>query len=210
LTGTELDGMGSRASTAAPGARSGTGAQEQGLSSPPARVSAPLASSSSCGDFGIRIARDGTWFYHGSPITRKPLVRLFSTVLRREEDGEYWLVTPVERGRIEVEDAPFVAISVSVDGPADRPRLVFTTNVDDIVIAGPDHPIHVRPDPLSPEAADASPVPYVRVRGGLDARILRPAFYELAERAEERVVAGRRVLGVASDGAFFPIGPADA
>src|SRR5215471_8017890 len=119
----------------------------------------------SCGDFDMRIARDGTWFYRGSPIGRKPLVKLFSTVLRRE-NGEFWLVTPVERGRILVDDAPFVAVEVDAVGEGADRRLTFRTNVDDIVTADAAHPIRVDHDPESGE-----PSPYITVRNGLEARI---------------------------------------
>ena len=107
----------------------------------------------SCGDFDFRIARDGTWFYRGSPIGRKPLVRLFSTVLRREDDGSYWLVTPVERGRITVDDAPFVAVEMNVTGSGRDQKLSFRTNVDDWVVADDQHPISLRID------ADGAPSP---------------------------------------------------
>ncbi|HEY5409650.1 MAG TPA: DUF1285 domain-containing protein, partial [Caulobacteraceae bacterium] len=121
-----------------------------------------------CGDIDIRIGRDGAWFYQGSPIGRPGLVRLFSTVLRRDEDG-FWLVTPVEKLRIAVEDAPFVAIGVEREGEVVR----FATNVGDLVEAGPLHPIRVE------AGENGAPRPYVRVRGGLDALIGRPAFYDL-------------------------------
>ncbi len=155
----------------------------------------------SCGDFDMRIARDGTWFYRGSPIGRKALVKLFASVLRREADGSYWLVTPVERGRIEVEDAPFTAVELKVEGDGRARRLTFRTNVDEEVTADASHPIRVAEDPVTGE-----PSPYVLVRDGLEALILRPVFYELVELAEERVVDGRTVLGVWSAGNFFPLG----
>src|SRR4051812_24678800 len=132
----------------------------------------------SCGDFDMRIARDGTWFYRGSPIGRKPLVKLFSTVLRRE-NGEFWLVTPVERGRILVDDTPFVAVEVDAVGDGPERRLTFRTNVDDIVTADEEHPIRVDHDPAS-----GAPSPYITVRKGLEARILRPVYYHLVEMGE--------------------------
>lgn len=152
----------------------------------------------------MRIARDGTWFYRGSPIGRKPLVKLFSTVLRRE-NGEYWLVTPVERGRILVDDAPFVAVEVEAEGSGAESRLVFRTNVDERVIADRQHPIRVDHDPES-----GGPVPYVTVRDGLEARILRSVYYHLVELGEFAELDGVEQLGVWSGGAFFPLGPVEA
>ena len=154
--------------------------------------------SNSCGAFDIRIARDGTWYHEGSPIGRKPLVRLFSTVLHRAEDGSFWLQTPVEKGRIQVDDAPFTAVELQVEGAGDAQVLRFRTNVDDWVEAGPDHPIRV-------ETADSGePSPYILVRERLDALILRSVFYQLADLA----VSGRdeETLGVWSKGTFFPLG----
>ena len=116
------------------------------------------------GDFNIRIARDGSWFYHGSRIDRAALVRLFSTVLRRDEAGEYWLVTPVERGRIVVDDAPFTAVELARDGEGSEQVLSFRTNVGDWVAAGPEHPLRVALDPES-----EAPSPYILVRDGLEA-----------------------------------------
>lgn len=156
-------------------------------------------SAENCREFAIRIARDGTWFYHGSPIGRKPLVRLFSTVLRRAPDGTYWLVTPAERGRIEVEDAPFTAVALEARGAGRAQDLVFRTNVDDEVTAGPGHPIRVAD-------RDGEPRPYVTVREGLEALILRSVFYQLVDLATERKEDGKPVLGVWSDGAFFALG----
>lgn len=154
-----------------------------------------------CGDFDMRIARDGTWYYRGSPIGRKPLVKLFSTVLRRDEAGGFWLVTPVERGRILVDDAPFVAVAMQAEGTGADQRLTFTTNLDQIVTAGPDHPIRVAIDPDTGE-----PSPYVLVRAGLEALIARAVFYDLVELGEERETDGKRELGVWSGGSFFTLG----
>ncbi|MBM3531888.1 MAG: DUF1285 domain-containing protein [Alphaproteobacteria bacterium] len=158
-------------------------------------------SAANCGDFGIAIGRDGTWYYHGSPIGRKPLVKLFASVLRREESGEYWLVTPVERGRILVEDVPFTAVEVTAEGEGSHRILRFRTNLDDEIEAGPAHPIRVDHDPES-----GAPSPYVRVRGGLEARILRPVFYHLIELGREETFAGEARFGVWSNGEFFPLG----
>ena len=154
-----------------------------------------------CGHFNIRIARDGTWFYHGSPIGRKPLVRLFASVLQRDDDGRFLLVTPVEQGLIDVDDAPFTAIAMSVSGAGRTQRLSFRTNLDDEVTADAAHPIRVVEDPATRE-----PSPYVRVRGRLDALILRPVFYELVELATTERVDGAETFGVWSGGSFFPIG----
>ena len=154
----------------------------------------------SCGDFDFRIARDGTWFYRGSPIGRKPLVRLFSTVLRRENDGSYWLVTPVERGRITVDDAPFVAVEMMVTGTGQDQKLAFRTNVEDWVTADAEHPIRIE------QAADDQPSPYIRVRGALDALISRPVFYQLVDLAETNGAE----LGVWSGGSYFPLGQVEA
>jgi len=177
-----------------------------------------------CGDFQMRIGRDGTWYYRGSPIGRKELVCLFASVLKREEDGRYVLETPVERGSIEVEDAPFVAVELTwghccgedacghgEDRQAPRaPRparqcLTFRTNLDEMVTADLDHPIRVEVDPVTRE-----PRPYVTVRHGrngvgLEARISRPVFYELVALAQTETVDGREVLGVWSEGVFFEI-----
>ena len=158
----------------------------------------------SCGDFDMRIARDGTWYHEGAPIGRLPLVKLFSTVLHKDENGEFWLITPVEKGRIIVDDAPFTAVELTVEGSGPAQMLSFRTNIDDIVTASPDHPIRVAEDPASGE-----PSPYILVRDRLEALILRPVFYHLVELGEEREVDGRRVLGVSSAGTFFPLGGLD-
>lgn len=153
-----------------------------------------------CGEFPIRIARDGTWYYHGSPIGRKPLARLFSTVLVRQPDGAYWLSTPYESGRIEVEDVPFVAVLCEPRGAGDRQELRFTTNLDEELLADAAHPIVVR-------GTLEAPAPYVLVRPGLEARLARPVFYQLVDLATEREIDGRTVLGVWSAGEFFPLEP---
>jgi hypothetical protein len=162
-----------------------------------------------CGHFDIRIDRNGGWHYRNSPIGRKELVCLFASVLKRDGDGGFWLETPVERGRIEVEDAPFVAVEmwwrdcVCPDAPrGDRPRqcLTFRTNLDEIVTADADHPIRVHLCPVTRE-----PRPYVTVRSGLEAKISRAVFYELVALAQPETIDGRQVLGVWSEGVFFPI-----
>lgn len=173
---------------------------EMGLDSP-GRPSGTPAGDPSCGDFGIRIGRDGTWFYHGSPIGRKPLVRLFASVLRRDEAGAYWLVTPAERGRIAVEDAPFTAVALRVEGEGRDRALIFRTNLDEEVTADAEHPIRVALDPDSGE-----PSPYILVRDRLEARLLRPVYYELVDLGEERRADGEVQYGVWSKGRFFPLG----
>ena len=156
-----------------------------------------------CGDLDMRIARDGTWFYRGSPIGRLPLVKLFASVLRREGDGSYWLVTPAERGRIAVEDAPFLAVALTREGEGRGQQLMFRTNVDDFVTAGAAHPLRVE------TAADGQPAPYILVRDGLEARLARPVFYELVELGAEERVGDEILFGVWSDGMFFRLGEAD-
>jgi hypothetical protein len=150
-----------------------------------------------CGDLDMRIARDGTWFYLGTPIGRKELVRLFSTILRK--DGEhYFLVTPVEKVGITVEDAPFVAVDFEVEGRGPNQRIVFATNVGDRAEAGPGHPIRVERDPDTGE-----PSPYVLVRANLEALIDRKSFYRLVDLGEHE--AGW--FGLRSGGEFFPLIP---
>jgi hypothetical protein len=153
-----------------------------------------------CGAFEIRIARDGTWYYHGSPIGRKPLVRLFASVLRRQPDGAFWLVTPYESGRIEVEDAPFVAALCAVDGAGRDQILTFTTNLDETLRADAQHPIIMR-------GRSDAPAPYVVVRPGLEARIARAVFYQLVDLAAPEAVEGAERLGVWSAGTFFALEP---
>ncbi len=154
-----------------------------------------------CGDFDMRIARDGTWFYHGSSIGRKPLVKLFASVLNRDEEGVYWLTTPVEKGRVVVDDAPFLAVELTVDGEGHDQALRFRTTLDDEVTADSDHRLRVALDPETGE-----PSPYVLVRGRLEALINRSVFYELVERGVEEIVAGETVFGVWSAGCFFSLG----
>jgi hypothetical protein len=156
-----------------------------------------------CGDIDMRIARDGTWYYMGSPIGRKRMVKLFSTVIRRDGDA-FFLVTPVEKLGITVDDAPFVAVEADIYDTGPGQSIVFRTNVDDEVIAGPDHPIRVEIDPDT-----AEPSPYVLVRANLWALIARPVFYQLVDAGEERRIGGGTVLGLTSRGEFFVIGSLD-
>jgi len=153
-----------------------------------------------CGEIDIVIKKSGLWFHEGSPIGREALVRLFSTVLRKDPDG-FVLVTPAEKLSITVEDAPFVAIRVDRRG-AD---LVFQTNVGDEVTVGRENPIRVEMD-----AATAEPRPYLHVRRGLEALIARPVYYELVEMAEPHDTPEGSTLGVTSQGAWFAVGPPEA
>lgn len=169
--------------------------QAPGRGLPPVHLWNPAHS----GEIDIVIKRDGTWVHEGARISREALVRLFSTVLRKDSDGIY-LVTPVEKLRITVEDAPFIAVRVDREGE----DLKFLTNVGDEVVAGPDNPIRVE------VGKDGAPRPYVHVRRGLEALIARPVFYELVEMAEEREAADGPTLGLTSSGSWFPIGAAQA
>lgn len=148
------------------------------------------------GTIDIRIARDGTWYHEGDPINRHALVRLFSTILRREPDGSHVLVTPAEKLAIEVEDVPFLAVEMKLaDDPIDGQRAIFRLNTGDIVVAGPDHSIELRGEG---EAA----LPYLHVRADLWALLARPVYYALLEHAIE---AGGSPIGIRSDGSFFPL-----
>ena len=170
----------------------------------PANAALPIQAvgeAGDCGDFGIRIARDGTWHYEGSPIARRAIVRLFATVLKRDAQGVYWLETPVEKGRVEVEDAPFLAVELAVSGQGRHQGLRFRTNMDEWVEAGPDHPLRVAEDPKTRQ-----PTPYLLVRDGLEARITRSVYYELVELGVEEGVGLDAALGVWSGDAFFPLG----
>lgn len=151
-----------------------------------------------CGDLDMRIARDGTWFHEGTPIGRERMVKLFASILKREGDGHY-LVTPVEKVGITVDDAPFVAVDVAREGEGLR----FTTNLDETAVAGPEHPIRVVRDPETGE-----PAPYIEIRSGLEALIDRKSFYRLVELGETAPHEGEDWFGVWSNGVFFPIIPA--
>jgi len=169
--------------------------QAPGRGLPPVHLWNPADS----GEIDIVIKPDGRWVHEGATISREALVRLFSTVLRKDPDGIY-LVTPVEKLKITVEDAPFVAVRVDRDGEALR----FLTNVGDEVLAGPDNAIRVE------VGADGEPRPYLHVRRGLEALITRPVFYELVEMAEPRDTPEGETLGVSSNGAWFAVGPPEA
>lgn len=162
-----------------------------------------------CGEIDMRIASDGTWFYQKTPIGRPALVKLFASVLKREDD-RYFLVTPVEKCGLVVEDAPFLAVEMRIEADAadqaGRSRtLHFRTNVDDWVTCGSEHPLR-----FDPEAGTGGLKPYLHVRRGLWAKVTRALFYDLVEMGEERVVEGRRMFGVASQDAFFAMAPADS
>jgi len=159
-----------------------------------------------CGNLPFLIRRDGTWLYRGSPIQRKELVCLFASVLRRDAAGEFWLQTPAERGRIEVEDAPFVAVELDWGGSGRDQQLSFRTNIDRVVTAGPEHPIRVAHDILTCE-----PTPYIALHPGegafpIEARIGRAVYYELVALAVPKMMECRKTLGVWSCGQFFPLG----
>ena len=187
------------ASGSAPGGLKGLAAAEEagkkGKGLPPVHLWNPEF----CGDLDMRIARDGTWFYLGTPIGRERLVRLFSTVLRHDEDGKYYLVTPVEKVGIQVEDAPFVAVAMTVEGAGRDQVLTFTTNVGDETLAGPDHPMRFEIDKETGE-----PAPYVHVRARLEALINRAVFYDLVELGVEEEHEGETWFGIWSGGVFFP------
>ena len=155
-----------------------------------------------CGDLDIVIKRDGTWFYLGTPIGRAPLVRLFSTVLRKDEDGKTYLVTPVEKVGITVEDAPFLAVEMNASGEGDNQVLTFRTNVGDLVEAGPENPLRFdivgQTDQLKP---------YVLVRGRLEALLARPVIYDLINHGEEIAVDGTTMFALRSKGEIYPIMP---
>ena len=153
--------------------------------------------------YGIRILKNGTWLYNGTPINRHNLVKLFASVLKKDAAGDYWLITPYEKGRIEVEDVPFTAVELKVEAPGPSQVLTFRTNIDEWVDAGAEHPLRVVID-----AKTGEPSPYIMTRDGLEARIIRSVYYELAKIAVE---AGTEegLFGVWSRGEFFAIGRAE-
>ncbi len=157
-----------------------------------------------CGDIDIRIAADGTWFHQGGPIGRKPLVKLFASVLQRDEAGDYWLVTPVERARIRVDDAPFVAVEMRAEGSGRDQRLTFRTNIDAEITADTEHPLTFRPRP------GGEPAPYLGLGGGLEALVARAVYYELVALGVTENEADQDRFGLWSAGSFFSFGPAPA
>ena len=158
-----------------------------------------------CGEMDMIIKADGSWWHEGSRITRKGLVNLFASILRKDEDGRTYLVTPVEKIGIEVERGHFIAVRVDIEGEGENQRLFFTTNLDEVVEAGIDTPIRVETDPDSLE-----PSPFVTVRGRLEAAMARPVFYELVENAVEIEMPQGKQLGIYAAGTFFPLGPVGA
>jgi hypothetical protein len=155
-----------------------------------------------CGDIDMRIGRDGTWFYMGTPIGRPALVRLFSTILKREGD-KHFLVTPVEKVGITVDDAPFMAVEMERDGEGDARTLHFRTNVDDWVACDADHRLRFE------AAADGGLTPYLHVRSDLWAKVTRAVYYDLVDLGEERVIDGVAMFGIMSGGEFFPMAGAE-
>jgi hypothetical protein len=156
-----------------------------------------------CGDLDMRIASDGTWFYMKTPIGRPALVKLFSSVLKREGE-KYFLVTPVEKVGITVDDAPFTAVEMRLEGEGAARTLSFRTNVDEWVACGPEHALRFEPEPET-----GGLKPYLHVRRDLWALVTRALFYDLVELGEEREVGGERMFGLASGGQFFVMAPAD-
>lgn len=156
-----------------------------------------------CGDLDMRIAADGTWFYLKTPIGRPALVKLFASVLKREGD-KYFLVTPVEKCGLQVEDAPFLAVEMKAEQGANGRVLHFRTNVDDWVACGPEHPLR-----FEPESGTGGLKPYLHVHRDLWAKVTRALFFDLVELGEERDVAGRLMFGVVSMGSFFAMAGAE-
>ena len=157
-----------------------------------------------CGDLDIRIDRNGDWYYRGSIIARKELVRLFSSAISRDSDGSYWLITPAEKGLIHVDDVPFLAVAMTVSGKGRKQVLNFETNVGDTVTADLDHPIHVVHNPET-----GGPVPYLTVRQRIDARIKHSVYYDLVALGTEKKVDHVPLFGVWSSGIFFSMGKLD-
>jgi hypothetical protein len=186
-----LDGL-----TAAARAAATAGAAGKGL--PPVHLWNPPF----CGDIDMRIAGDGTWFYMGTPIGRPALVRLFSTILKRE-DGKHFLVTPVEKVGICVDDAPFLAVEMLIEEDARGRRLNFRTNVDDWVACDAAHGLRFEAAP------DGGLTPYLHVRADLWAKVTRPLYYDLVDIGEEQVVDGHPMFGIASAGQFFAMAGAE-
>ena len=153
-----------------------------------------------CGDLDMEIRSDGTWFYMGTPIGRQPLVRLFSTVLRKDGDGRTYLVTPVEKVGIRVQDAPFVAVEMAVSGEGDDQTLTFRTNVGDVVEAGPEHMLRFE---IKGENSELKP--YLHVRSNLEALVSRPVMYDLVELGEHVEIEGISMFAIRSGGVLFPV-----
>ncbi len=158
-----------------------------------------------CGEMDMIIKSDGSWWHDGSRITRKGLVSLFASILRKDEDERTYLVTPVEKIGIQVERGHFLATRVDIEGEGEFQRVFFTTNLDEVIEVGPEHPLRVETDLKTME-----PSPYVTVRGRLDAALARSVFYEIVEQAAERRTDKGKQLGLYASGVFFPLGPAGA
>ena len=154
-----------------------------------------------CGDIDMRIDHNGTWYYHGSPIGRQELVKLFASVLKRDESGDFWLITPVEKARIQVEDAPFIAVELFKEGSGQDQKLTIRTNIDEFVTLDSEHPLEVEFDPKTKE-----PAPYVTLRSGIRARLSRPVYYEVVELGEEALHEHDVFYGIWSCNTFFPLG----
>lgn len=153
------------------------------------------------GDMDLRICRDGQWIHKGEPMGREAVVKLFSTILRREDDGQYYLLTPVEKWRIQVEDTPLLAHSLEVESAGEQQVIKLTTNVGEILEVGDEHPLKI-----DNYEGSGQPRPVIGVRHGLDARLVTAAYYDLAEHVVEQTVDGKSVLGVFSHGNFYKIG----
>ncbi|MGO1461049.1 MAG: DUF1285 domain-containing protein [Marinobacter sp.] len=153
------------------------------------------------GEMDLRISRDGLWIHKGEPMGREAIVKLFSTILRREDDGQYYLLTPVEKWRIQVEDTPLLAHSLEVTGTGEQQIIKLTTNVGETLEVGDEHPLKV-----DSYKDSAQPRPIIRVRHGVDARLVTAAYYDLAEHVVEQKIEGKSVLGVFSHGNFYKIG----
>ena len=190
-TTTNLEGLTAAARDAGNTAAAGKGLPPVHLWNPPF-----------CGDLDMRIASDGTWFYMGTPIGRPALVRLFSTILKRE-DGKHFLVTPVEKVGIRVDDAPFMAVEMQKEQDIKGTLLRFRTNVDDWVTCDATHRLRFE------QASDGGLTPYLHVRADLWAKVTRALYYDLVDMGEERVVDGQEMFGVESAGAFFPMADAE-
>jgi uncharacterized protein len=179
-------------------AREATNATPAGRGLPPVHLWNPPF----CGDLDMQIASDGTWFYMGTPIGRPALVRLFSTILKRE-DGKHFLVTPVEKVGIRVDDAPFLAVEMRIESDPRGRLLRFRTNVDDWVACEPGHGLRFE------RAADGGLTPYLHVRADLWAKVTRALYYDLVDMGEERMIDGEDMFGVESGGEFFAMADAE-
>lgn len=161
----------------------------------------PLGNRSYCGDLDIRIDQAGVWYYNGTPIGRKEMVCLFASILVRAEDGVYWLISPTEMGRIDVEDAPFVVTEMFTHGEGEDQFISFRTNVDKVITISEDIPILMKPSPVT-----GAMTPYVMMPDAIEARIERAVYYDLVERGTALELDDEDIFGVWSSGSFFPLG----